>query len=185
MSSEYTIQCPIKGTYHSILSKKGQKIVKNYKYMKYDHLKGGIDTTNEKFLTIRKEFIQLNTTSAILQFTENIKEPRLLNMYLIVLSSTSSDVLINGIIELLINNFSSQSIHKLKTLFTTYKENIINGFNVDDITKYILIRLLTFEHFILSIIEECKPYTPDVSLNILYKHYVEQYTHQKYRFLSE
>ena len=92
MSLEYLIKCPIKGTNHSILSKKGQRIIKNYKYIKHNNLSGGGSTLekvlDKDFLTIRKEFIQLNTTNSILHFLDSMEENNLLNIYIIVSSSS-------------------------------------------------------------------------------------------------
>jgi Arc/MetJ-type ribon-helix-helix transcriptional regulator len=182
MSSEYTIQCPIKGTYHSILSKKGQNIVKNYKYMNNNLSGGSGRTKNINISHIRKEFLQLNTTRAILQFFEDINNNNILNMYLIVLSSSSSNLLIEGIITLISDNFGIASRNSMKTLFNTHIENILNGFNIDNMSKYVLGRLITFEHFMLSIIETLSIKT---LVKSLYDQYVQKYEYDKNRFLSE
>ena len=184
MKSDYIVQCPIKGSYHNILTKKGQKILKTYKHMKYNNLSGG-DTQSIK---IRKQFLELNIQKALLYFFKNITKPILINIYLIIYSDSSGSLL-DATFNLLktkkiedIGNTSS--LMPLKTAFNTHIKQIITTLDVNETIKYVLVRLLTFSHFMLSIIHEFNT-TSDIQSNPIYEHYVSTYETEKYRFLSE
>lgn len=174
MPKKIKIRCPLTGKKYHILSKKGQTIIRNYKkYQKYQKnnnntntMMGGSYTDNVSQNKIQKTVFSTKTMAniALINGQESILDIIRMEsniIYLLhpcIVLNIANTTVKNAALDF-IKNPVIDTIKKLQYFFTLEKKNIIQLFKLDGFSQYIIYRMFTFEHFLLSIIEELKLYT--------------------------
>ena len=177
MPKKIKIRCPLTGKKYHILSKRGQTIIRNYKkyqkYQKYQNnnnntnsMTGGSYTDNVPQNKIQKTVFSTKTMAniALINGQESILDIIRMEsniIYLLhpcIVLNIANTTVKNAALDF-IKNPVIDTIKKLQYFFTLEKKNIIQLFKLDGFSQYIIYRMFTFEHFLLSIIEELKLYT--------------------------